>query len=72
MHRLGERAHHERFRKSRHADEQRVPAGDQRHQDLVEYALLPHDPPLHLGAQPRRGADQRVASLGRRCDGHSR
>ena len=65
VHRLGERAHHERFRKARHADEQRVAAGDERHEDLVEHALLADDAPLHLGAQPRRRGDQRVAVLRR-------
>ena len=70
VHRLGERAHHERFRKPRHADEQRVSAGDERHQDLVEHALLPDDAPLDFGAQPRRRGDERVALVRGRSDGH--
>jgi hypothetical protein len=41
-HRLGHRADHQRLRETRHADEQRVPTREDRHQDLLEYLLLPH------------------------------
>lgn len=72
VHRFGERPHHECFRKTGHADEQRVAAGDERHQDLVEHALLADDPALHFGAQPGRGTDQRGAILRGSSDCHIR
>ena len=38
-----------------------MPAGDERHQDLVEDALLPDDPPLNFGAKARSRGDELLA-----------
>ena len=61
VHRLGDRADHQRLREPGHAHEQRVAARDHRHQDFVEHVALPDDAPGDLGAQARRGREQRVA-----------
>jgi hypothetical protein len=36
-------------------------AGDERHEDLVENALLSDDSPLDLSAQASRRGDERIA-----------
>ena len=65
---VGQRAHHECFRKTGHADDQRVAAGDERHEHFVKHALLPDDAALHFAAQPGRGGQERLArGRGRRC-----
>src|SRR6185503_1741409 len=56
--RVGDGAHHERLRKPRHAHEQRMTAGEQRHQDLVDGVALPHDPSAHLRPQLTQSGDQ--------------
>ena len=57
--RLGDRADHQRLRESRHADEQRVSARGERHEDFVERRLLPDDA---LAALRRAGAAARRAA----------
>ena len=61
MHRLGHRADHQRFRETGHADEQRVPAGDHRHENFVEHVALADDALLRLqrAAARRRRSTRR-------------
>ena len=63
-HRLRDRANHERLRETGHTHEQRVPTGDERHEDLIEHFTLPDDAARHLGAQTRRRGQECVAVLG--------
>ena len=53
VHRFRDRADHQRLRESGDADEQRVAAGDHRHEDFVEDVTLADDAP---GAPRRAGA----------------
>ena len=51
---------HQRLREPGDADEQRVAAREERHQDLVEHALLTHDPAGDDLTQVRGGREQLV------------
>jgi hypothetical protein len=61
MHGIRQRADHERFCKTRNSDKQRVSASDERHDQFVEYLVLPDYPLLNLRPQPGRRGPQAVA-----------
>jgi hypothetical protein len=64
-HGFGDRANHQRLGEARDAHQQRVAAGENGHEDLVEDVALPHDSPRDLVTQPDGGGAQRVALRGR-------
>ena len=61
MGRLGDRPDHERLGEARHADQQRMAAGDERNQNFVEHGVLTDNPRRHLTPKRDRRLKQTVA-----------
>jgi len=61
--RLGDRVHEQRLRQPRHADEQHVPAREQRRDEVVDDRVLADDPSPDLLDERRARAGELVEQL---------
>ena len=62
-----QRADHQRLRQPRHADQQAMPAGEDRGEDLLDHLVLPDDDLLQLLAASAAGAGELLQHIAQAC-----